>query len=251
MPKKISQAFCLRPSKPVDEVNEAAALRVLTLVGHGLTHGLGEPKPGQMCVEAAVAYGMGYDHSDRPECVSKAISEFKIMLNDRKWFGAYIGSDSKKSLRSGELARARGLRAVAIAQLGSAQFDGYAFSEALVRVFIDRVIVAYASRFGVKGGVAKAINSSLLSALAKSMQALDEGVSGDPYSDLDDLVDQLNKDALRLLQPKNGRNRKPAFMASIAVDALIRLGTKGSKYLYLLDKAKAKKAMAKLRKQPK
>jgi hypothetical protein len=250
MPKKISQAFCLRPSKPVDEINEAAALRVLTLVGRGLTHGLGEPKPGQMCVEAAVAYGMGYDHNDKPECVSEAISEFKITLNDRKWVGAYTGSDSKKSRRSEELARARGLRAVAIAQLGSAQFNEYAFSEALVKAFLDRVIVAYASRVGIKGAKARAVNSSLLSALTESARSLDDGVSA-PYADLDSLVGNLGERALRLLQPKNGRNRKPAFMASIAVDALTRLGTKGSKYLYLLDKAKAKKAMAKLRKQPK
>ena len=58
-----------------------------------------------MCVEAAVCYAYDLPHSDKPPCVGNAVREFKIRLNDCNW------SSSK--------ARARGMRRIAIAQLGS------------------------------------------------------------------------------------------------------------------------------------
>jgi hypothetical protein len=88
------------------EITEKIAAKVLTIVDAGLTSGLGKPKPGEMCIEAAVCYALGEPHGDEPACVSKALRAFKIRLNDSDW--------------SNRHARAMGLRRLALAQLGSA-----------------------------------------------------------------------------------------------------------------------------------
>jgi hypothetical protein len=98
----------LRPRKPVTKVTRAVAKRVLQVVNAGLVSGIGNPKPGQMCVEAAVCYAMGLPHGDKPNCVSPALRALKIRLNDSFW--------------SSDTARTDGLRRLAIAQLGSAGF---------------------------------------------------------------------------------------------------------------------------------
>ena len=61
------------------------AQKVLATVDAGLVSGVGTPIPGQMCVEAAVCYALGLPHSDDPLCVSRALREFKIRLNDANW----------------------------------------------------------------------------------------------------------------------------------------------------------------------
>lgn len=108
------------------QVNLKLAGRVLKVVDAGLVRGMGNPKPGQMCVEAAVCYAMGMPHGDNPSCVGAAVRAFKIALNDSFW--------------SSEAARAAGLRRIAVAQLGSKDIDQVAFSRALVREAIRRVL---------------------------------------------------------------------------------------------------------------
>ncbi len=81
------------------------ARKVLTVVDAGLVNGVGNPIPGQMCVEAAVCYALDLPHGDDPACVSRALRSLKIRLNDSKW--------------SSNEARAKGLRRLALAQLGS------------------------------------------------------------------------------------------------------------------------------------
>ena len=88
------------------EITEDIATRVRDTVRAGLSHGIGTPKPGDMCVEAAVCYALGISHGDDPPCVDGALRAFKISLNDSAWSTA--------------LARAKGLERLALAQLGSA-----------------------------------------------------------------------------------------------------------------------------------
>ena len=88
------------------EVNESLARRVLEVVDAGLVPGMGAPEPGKMCVEAAVCFAMGLPHSDEPTCVAPVLRRLKIRLNDLRW--------------SSNQARSKGLRRLAIAQLGSA-----------------------------------------------------------------------------------------------------------------------------------
>src|SRR5215207_132525 len=87
-------------------ITAETARKVLDVVDHGLSAGLGKPEPGQMCVEAAVSFALGLPHGDEPSCVSPALRALKISLNDQIW--------------SSGAARATGLRRLAVAQLGSA-----------------------------------------------------------------------------------------------------------------------------------
>ena len=70
------------------------ARKVLDTVDAGLCGGLGNRKPGEMCVEAAVCYAYGLPHGDNPPCVSKALRSFKIAINDKSWSSNAAPCDS-------------------------------------------------------------------------------------------------------------------------------------------------------------
>jgi hypothetical protein len=109
------------------EITQEIAQKVLDTVNVGLVRGKGKPVPGKMCVEAAVCYAMGLPHSDRPPCVSPALRDFKIKLNDSKW--------------SSELARANGLRELALLQLGTAGvLDEVEFAKRVVLLVINKYL---------------------------------------------------------------------------------------------------------------
>jgi hypothetical protein len=50
------------------EITESVARKVLKTVDAGLCSGLGNPTPGEMCVEAAVCYALDLPHGDEPSC---------------------------------------------------------------------------------------------------------------------------------------------------------------------------------------
>jgi hypothetical protein len=79
-----------------------------------------------MCIEAAVCYALGLPHGDNPQCVANAVQWYKIVINDSAW--------------SSKAARARGMRRVAIAQLGSDQIDERRFAEIVARLTIQRIL---------------------------------------------------------------------------------------------------------------
>jgi hypothetical protein len=87
------------------QITQEIAAKVLTIVDKGLSSGLGVRRPGEFCVEAAVCYALDLPHGDDPGCVAPALRSLKIALNDRNW--------------SSRAARAKGLRRLAVAQLGS------------------------------------------------------------------------------------------------------------------------------------
>jgi hypothetical protein len=87
------------------EITKDVVTRLLDVVDAGLVKGIGDPIPGQMCVEAAVCYALGLPHSDDPQCVAPSLRSLKIRLNDSAW--------------SSNAARAKGLRRLAVIQLGS------------------------------------------------------------------------------------------------------------------------------------
>jgi hypothetical protein len=99
-------------------LNEEIARRVLSTVDAGLCAGVGEPQPGKMCVMAAINYALGREHGDNPEtCVGFAVRAFDIKLNDADW--------------SSNAARAKGMRAEAIAKLGSNNLNQQEFAKRL------------------------------------------------------------------------------------------------------------------------
>jgi len=99
------------------KITKTIAKKVLAVVDEGLVYGLGNNKPGEMCVEAAVCFALGLPHSDNPPCVGVAVRSFKIRLNDSSW--------------SSDEARAKGMRKLAVAQLGSDVIDQKEFSKRL------------------------------------------------------------------------------------------------------------------------
>jgi hypothetical protein len=102
------------------EINEPIIRKLLDVIDAGLTSGIGIPEPGQMCVEAAVCYALGETHGDTPKCVSPFLRRLKIEINDARW--------------SSDQARAKGLRRLAIAQLGTAgTLDEAKFRDRIVR----------------------------------------------------------------------------------------------------------------------
>lgn len=100
-------------------------MRVLDIVDQGLCSGMGKPIPGQMCVEAAVCYAMGMEHDDEPTCVDEDVRDAKIALNDMKW-------PSREE-------RAKGMRRIAVAQLGSDEING--FREFLQEAVINNIAI--------------------------------------------------------------------------------------------------------------
>ena len=57
-------------------ITDELVQKIRTTVDAGLSHGLGRPEPGQMCVEAAVCYALGLPHTDEPMCVGSAVRAF-------------------------------------------------------------------------------------------------------------------------------------------------------------------------------
>jgi hypothetical protein len=102
----------------VMSINEELVRRLIDVVKPGLSHGLGEAKPGMMCVEAAVCYAYGLPHGDNPPCVNSVVRAYKIRLNDSGW--------------SSNKARAKGMLPLAIAQLGSDTLDGVEFGRKII-----------------------------------------------------------------------------------------------------------------------
>jgi hypothetical protein len=110
------------------QMNIEIVTKVLETVDAGLVKGVGNPKPGEMCVEAAVCFAMGLPHGDEPTCVSRALRAIKIRLNDSNW--------------SSNNARAKGLRRLAVAQLGSANvLDDKEFTKRVVDLAIRKSVL--------------------------------------------------------------------------------------------------------------
>lgn len=121
MPQMESSASSAAP------ITREVARRILTIIDHGLTSGLGIQEPGKMCIEAAVCFGLNLPHGDDPACVAEPLRIFKIGLNDSDW--------------STQSARARGLRRLGLAQLGSrGAIDEKAFVERLIRLVTTKYL---------------------------------------------------------------------------------------------------------------
>ncbi len=117
-------------------ITKAIAKKVLETVDAGLTKGIGKPILGEMCVEAAVCYALGEPHGDEPSCVDPTLRAFKIGLNDASW--------------SSEAARAKGLRRLALAQLGSkGHLDAVEFSQRLVLAVVNKLLPPMLRREGL------------------------------------------------------------------------------------------------------
>ena len=222
------------------EISEAVARKVVETVDQGLVHGLGTQRPGSMCVEAAVCFAMGLPHGDNPPCVGSAVRSYKIRLNDSVW--------------SSNEARAKGMRRVAVAQLGSDEIDQKEFAKEVIVGGI-RDILPIALRAAAKAVPAHA---EALELAAIACEAIKEFIQAKPvaekarsvaraaaaaaaaYAYADAYADAAADaaaaaDAYADAARKKARDGVLSIAAEVAVKALIKLGSKGCDWLFLCD----------------
>ena len=133
------------------------AQKVLQVVDAGLVRGVGIAVPGRMCVEAAVCYALGEPHGDTPSCVGAAVRAYKIRLNDARW--------------SSNEARSKGLRAIAIAQLGSNEIDQKEFSQRLVLAVIREILPSVLTRRGLHKNAKECASATTLKEANKAAKS--------------------------------------------------------------------------------
>lgn len=109
----------------MNDISLATVLKLLKTVDAGLCPGVGVPVPGRMCAVAAVCYTLGIPHGDEPSCVGWAVRKAMISLNDSDW--------------ASNAARAKGLRKLTVAQLGSDQLDQDRFAELVALKVIQKL----------------------------------------------------------------------------------------------------------------
>lgn len=219
------------------------ARRVLEVVDAGLSHGVGDPIPGKMCVEAAVCYALGQAHGDDPICVDQYVRTFKITVNDENW-------SSKK-------ARAIGLRRIAIAQLGTAydarrktQFDSTLWrKQTASNTLAVLTPIAQALRSKEKHEVVSIYSYSPGQQLAKELIELATKLNAGETSAAMSAANKAWSEYANQAKSRNQRNARLTQWAQAGLDALITCKSRGSKFLYLADKAdrKAKRAARKAR----
>lgn len=223
----------LKPAKEITQaqaaklkITPAIAKRVAACVKPGLTEGVGEPIPGQMCVEAAVCYAIGLPHGDDPRCVGQEVRNIKIALND---------SDGWSTGKT----RAAGLLKLAIAQLGSNKIPNKKFLKALA--------VKTVKRFMVKGDMPSAGLLGKLVAKAKKPSGLLEIavlVSNlDGYKEIGSAAismlglrrgeDAINN-ALQMMtgDPDSSSQAQLVMLADLITEVLVELKSPGAKFLH-------------------
>ena len=221
-------------------ITKEIAQKVRDTVDAGLSHGLGTRKPGQMCVEAAVCYALGLPHGDDPGCVSQSLRCIKIRLNDSSW--------------SSNEARAKGLRRLAIAQLGSASvLDAQEFVQRVQDVTIRRAVPqglraaasinpkhaqaleAAAARCEREGTRASCENARVVARVtyAAAAAAADAAAyATDAAADAADAADAAADAAYAA-----ARDKSLAQYAEWIVEILIDMKAPGCRWLYLTPKA--------------
>lgn len=213
------------------------ARKVLEVVDAGLSQGLGEPIPGQMCIEAAVCYALGLPHGDEPPCVAKAVREFKIILNDTNCW---------KTPED----RAAGLRRLAIAQLGSAGVVNNKTFNTRLRDLMAKLILGDAIREQVALGdvdngesylsIAKACDN-LEDGWLKKVKAIRKNLR--PFSQLSYAIESIGYAETCVDIITDSDQNAGHRLAEEVVQILIKLKSPGCKWLDLAPlpaKAKAK-----------
>ena len=198
------------------EITETHARKIVELLGHGLVNGIGVQEPGKMCVEAAVCFALGLPHSDDPGCVSPALRRLKICLNDSRW--------------SSTMARAGGLRRLALAQLGS---KGVLDDREFVRRVVDMTI-----RRAVPVGLRAAARANPAHAAALEACAVRCEQEGAREScEEARRVARAAADAAYAAAAARARDRMLAEYAEWIVEILIDMQSPGVQWLHLAPQA--------------
>ena len=196
------------------EITEPLVRKLLATVDAGLTNGLGEPIPGKMCVEAAISYALGEPHGDGPSCVEPCVRAGKIALNDSRW--------------SSNEARAKGMRAVAIAQLGSRGVVGPIRYTARLAELTIRQIVPISLR-----AAASVIPAHYTNLHAAALQCEEDGTANAAYA----AANVAKAAATDAAYSADKRDDIFSLMASLMVQVLRECGSPGCEWLWLVKES--------------
>jgi hypothetical protein len=208
------------------KINKALARKVLKVVDAGLVNGMGVPEPGKMCVEAAVCYAMGLPHSDKPTCVAPALRDLKIRLNDARW--------------SCDEARTKGLRRLAIAQLGSAgALDEREFAKRCATLAIKTCVpnaLRAAASMQKKGSASQ---EKLLAAadLCEREPTRENAISARDAAAVAYAYAAADADAAADASAADARDKQLADYCEGVVQILIEMGAPGCEWLDLTEPA--------------
>lgn len=179
----------------------------------------GTHKGNMFCIEAAVSIVLGESEEDDPDyhpsCVARHINEFKVDLNDRNW--------------STPQARAKGLRDLGLAQLGSVKFRSDEFDQMMIDVVKERIICPKIAQLAKDGDIMAIEN------LVRHFEDCDA-------TDVSNLIAYIKKHSpAPKLVKKNGKlnaaqiaklNDWPLFLvANLALEALTRMKSPGIQLL--------------------
>lgn len=211
--------------KPM-KITKAIASKVLRVVDAGLSNGLGKTMPGQMCVEAAVAYAMGEPHGDNPKCVTDGIRDTKIIINDDIVWRNADPIDFSEDSEQANKARSKALRRLAIAQLGSKGVISNDQWENALKEYILNKDKELTKEVKIKvASLTKKLEQALKD--LKERKSFDVSLEfTDPFENIDttDLMDNIET----IPQAKK--------VCEDLVQILIKLKSPGTKFLYLTEK---------------
>jgi hypothetical protein len=164
----------IKPTKKI-------ASKLLAIVDAGMCSGLGQPVPGEMCIIATKRYAFGLSHSDKLDGlpVGTALRALDIPLNDSLW--------------SNNAARAKGMRRLAIAEIGSDTLDQREFSRLLALRVTQKLLPASLRDY------AKYCKPEFVNQLVRIADQCEQSITdADVKSSLDSLdsLDKLDRDQL-------------------------------------------------------
>lgn len=225
-------------------VNEDKVKFLISLLADGLAFGLGKRTPGQMCVEACVAYAFDEAHHDKPTCVNRTLSTIKIALNDRSW--------------ASPISRANGLRQVAIAQLGTntPKFDVLHFATKFVELASQTVFECIERRWECLPYATDSSDSRFRDKARKDAKVQTSMNMLEAYKGLVDALTVKPKDNKKFITTARQACEHAVYAINFAIEAafisratadvartqvansmariLEEMGTEGSKYLHLV-----------------
>jgi hypothetical protein len=218
-------------------ITQTIAKKVLEVVDAGLVEGVGDPIPGQMCVEAAVCYAMGEDHNDQPRCVAPSVRDLKIALND---------SGPWKSDKD----RANGLRRLAIAQLGTVGMNQEKFDYKVKELAVRMVLPYLIKNMSINERKAAELVDKQLQNGTWPLDVVLTLIAGlDQFSPVEDIESDLyardesaEKGASILFEntpPKQARQKTIEFAEGV-VQILKEMKAPGTKFLFLTEGQKGK-----------
>lgn len=216
-------------------VTRALVDRINKLVGYGLSYGVGDRGRGTMCVQACVQAALEEEHNDQPFCVPPNRKQFGISLNDAE------GWDS-------DMARGKGLKRFAIAQLGESTKPEEDFYPLVTTQLYEKrfhVLLKDAGADDDDVEAAKKVrNQDAAERLIARMRASAEKLGEELSYAIEELSEEAPSERAdieelkRYFYPDGTDNDQLCELAEVGVQACIKMRTEGSEWLEKYEEKK-------------